>query len=270
MSVKFDRDTAVTPISVGLWRAHVHRDWWIVDGPNGGTIAAILLRAMEGHVADPSRQPRTLTVHYLRRPVEGEASVETTVERSGRTLSTVSARLLQGSKLVAFAIAACSTPRTGPEFCDLRMPEFPPPEQCPLGGEIPGRLSPLPFHGQWEVRPVLGDPPRSNSAGSTVGGWIRLAESRAPDPALIAQLADAWTPSIFPRMEADSPRRPVPTIELTVHFREPLPGECGPDDPFLVVFRSEAARNGFMEESGEIWSPSGALIAQSRQLAAFA
>ena len=57
----------------------------------------------------------------------------------------------------------------------------------------------------------------------------------------------------------------VPTIDLTVHLRNPLP--AGSDDWVLVVFRSAVASDGFIEEDGELWSRDGTLLAQSRQLA---
>ena len=60
----------------------------------------------------------------------------------------------------------------------------------------------------------------------------------------------------------------VPTIDLTIHFRAPVPLDgAAPDDWLLAVFHSHVARHGFVEEDGEIWSRSGRLLAQSRQLA---
>ena len=61
----------------------------------------------------------------------------------------------------------------------------------------------------------------------------------------------------------------MPTIDLTVHFRTSLPlRDAAPDDYLLGVFRTRAASEGFLEEDGEVWSKSGILVAQSRQLAA--
>lgn len=57
-------------------------------------------------------------------------------------------------------------------------------------------------------------------------------------------------------------------IDLTVHFRAPLPPPgASPEDHVLAVFRSTTAREGFWEEDGELWSRGGVLLAQSRQLA---
>ena len=64
-----------------------------------------------------------------------------------------------------------------------------------------------------------------------------------------------------------SPRptsKSVPTIDLTIHFRRRVLPD---DDWFLVRFRTRSSIEGFLEEDGEIWSRSGQLVAQSRQLA---
>jgi acyl-CoA thioesterase len=55
----------------------------------------------------------------------------------------------------------------------------------------------------------------------------------------------------------------APTIDLTVHFRAPVPVE----GPLLARFRSRFVRDGYFEEDGELWTRDGTLVAQSRQLA---
>jgi hypothetical protein len=57
-------------------------------------------------------------------------------------------------------------------------------------------------------------------------------------------------------------------VDLTIHFRSALPVEdARPDDFYLGVYDSKLARDGFFEETGEIWSAEGELLVQSRQLA---
>jgi acyl-CoA thioesterase len=56
---------------------------------------------------------------------------------------------------------------------------------------------------------------------------------------------------------------PAPTIDLTIHFRAPLPID---DGLLLARFRTRLVRDGFFEEDGQLWAPDGTLVAQSRQL----
>src|SRR5947208_1851781 len=107
---RFDRDTAVEPLGDGAFAARLDRAWWIGRGAHGGYIAAIVLRAMTEALADPERQARSLTIHYTRPPAEGPARVSVSVERAGRSLTTLSARMTQEDGLVTLALAAFSRP----------------------------------------------------------------------------------------------------------------------------------------------------------------
>lgn len=260
---RFQRDTAVEDLGGGRFRARIDPGWWIVRGPNGGYIAAIVLRALRAAVADPTRLPRSFTVHFTSPPVEGPAEVQTSLERVGRTVTTATARLEQGGKLRALALAAFGTPRTGPRFAHLVRPEVTPPERAqPLASAFP-----IPMRGRYESRAVFG-PPAAAAPEAVTGGWIRLREDPGPvEPELLAAYTDAWPPAVFSQVAPVELASGVPTVDLTVHFRAPWPAEEDPRDFALVVFRSRVARDGFVEEDGEVWSRDGRLLAQSRQLA---
>src|ERR687889_989955 len=104
----FERDTAVRAIdgSDRRWHAEVSPEWGVPHGPNGGYIAAIVLRAMEATVADVARAPRSLTLHYLRPPAAGPCEVVVEVERAGRSLTSLSARLVQDGRPMVVALGA--------------------------------------------------------------------------------------------------------------------------------------------------------------------
>jgi acyl-CoA thioesterase len=261
---RFTRDTAVEPRGDGRYEVRIDPGWFVVRGPNGGYVAAILLRALAHAVGDASRAPRSLTVHYTAPPGAGPAEVETRIERRGRSLTTASARLRQGDRLLALALAAFSQPREAPGFRDLAPPEAAAPERCVA---IPRRI---PLHERFEQRWAIGAPPFSGGDSALAGGWIRLveAEGSAPiDAPLVAAFCDAWPPSVFGRL-TEPKAGGVPTIDLTIHFRTALPAEgVRPRDFTLCVFRSRYSRDGFLEEDGEIWSAGGELLAHSRQLA---
>ncbi len=258
----FDSDTALEVRGPGLYEGRIERRWWVDRGPNGGYLAAIVLRALALTVGDPERAPRSLAVHYAAVPEEGPVRVECVVERAGRSVATLSARVLQGERLVALALAAFSKSWPGAEYADAVMPDVPAPES--LDALAAGPLRP-PFLSNFDMRWAVGGPPLSGSGSARAGGWLRPIEPRPADALLVAALTDAWAPSPFSRLSAPAA---APTIDLTIHFRSPLPPPGARDDDFyLGVFHSRTAADGFFEEDGEIWTRDGLLLAQSRQLA---
>jgi len=261
VTTRFDRSTAVRPAGEGAFEGNIDGGFWVVRGPNGGYVGAIVLRALAASV-EPGRAPRSLTLHYTEAPTEGAVRVETRVERVGRSLTTVSGRVLQGDRVLALALSAFSRPRVGPSFDHTQMPEAPPPEDCPrFGGTIP-------IHDRYEYRWAVGALPLSGSRQALVGGWIRGAEPQLADAALMAAFTDAWPPACFAVASSREGVGPVPTVDLTIHFRRDLPlDEARPEDFYLAVFRSRFSEQGFVEEDGEVWSRDGRLLAQSRQLA---
>ena len=74
-------------------------------------------------------------------------------------------------------------------------------------------------------------------------------------------------PAVFAAKELDGKLMAgVPTVDLTVHIRTPVPVDIPTDEPVLVVFRTREVTGGFLEEDGEIWSRDGRLLALARQL----
>ena len=223
-------------------------------------IAALVLRALRAEVADDDRLPRSLTLHYLRPPREGEVEVAVSVERSGRSATTCSARMTQDGKLTAIALCALTLDYEGAAEWLPDPPDAPPPEQVP---ELGLQGTPPPMFERLETRGAFGGPPFSGGPEAVTGGWLRTVEGDLLGPELIALFTDAWWPAPFSRLEA-----PVmaPTLELTIHFRaRPGPGE----ERALVRFHTDAAIDGLFDEQGTVWGTDGRLLAQSRQIALF-
>lgn len=259
----FERDTAVRAGETsGRWSAEISPDWGVPHGPNGGYVAAIVLRAMEATIADAQRAPRSLTLHYLRPPAAGPCEVVVEVERAGRTLTSLSARLLQDGQpmVVALGAFAAGFP-TAADYADP-VPDVGAPGELhtvPAAPDVP------PIAQRCALAPVFGAEPLSGADEAVTGGWLRLAAPRIADAAGIAFYCDAWLPSPFPRLREPAP---APTIDLTIHFRARLPHVgMASDEPVLARFRSSTSRDGLFEEDGWIWAPDGTLLAQSRQLA---
>jgi len=262
----FDRETAVRPLGDGRYESRLDRAWWVHRGPNGGYLAAIVLRALTEAVGDADRAPRSLTVHYAAPPSEGALEIATTIERAGRSLTSCSARLTQDGKLIGMALAAFSQARPGPEFADLQPAAAPPPEQSKVV-EVPTDDPFMPdIARRWENRIVRGGFPLEATGEAVITRWIRLPEGRVVDGLVAAAITDAVIPAVFGRVEEQII---VPTVDLTIHFRSSLPlADAEPDDYVLADFRTNVVAEGFLEEDGQIWSRDGVLLAQSRQLAA--
>jgi acyl-CoA thioesterase len=274
----FDRDTAVRELSRdgddgrgaggAIFAADISPDWRAGRGPHGGYLAAIILRALVETVAEPTRAPRSLTIHYARAPKPGRATIATTIERAGRSLSTLSARVEQDGSLVALALAAFSLPwSAATELAELPMPDVAPPEPRGEPG-LPLFDGAPPFTRQLVLQPRIGAIPFTGSSEPMeIGAWLGLSEPRAIDALSLAFFSDSLFSPPFVRMTT---RATSPTIDLTVHFRgESRTAAAGADADELCFarFRTGVVHEGFFEEDGAIWSADGTLLAQSRQLA---
>jgi acyl-CoA thioesterase len=253
----FDVATAVAPLGEGRYAGEADPGWSAPRGPNGGYLAAIVLRAMSDSL--PAGRPaRSLTLHYLRPPAAGPFEIEVVTAREGRRLSTLTARLVQDGRLCVLAIGAFSEDfETLADYADP-APAVPRPEEVE---PWPREDALVPIAQRFEVRPCLGKPVFTEADEALTGGWIAFADGEPPlDACALAMLTDAWIPSPFVRTAQPFA---APTVDLTIHFRAP---EALAEWPALVQFRSRFAHGGFFEEDGEIWSADGRLLAQSRQL----
>ncbi len=256
----FDADTGLRPAGEGIWEGAVVDRWNTPRGPLGGYVMAIVMRGLELAVADPERQARSATMHFLRAPEPGPVTVTAQLERTGRSLTSVSGRLEQDGTLLGLALAAYSQPWSGPLLDESPMPAVEPPGPADERSRALRDASPPPFAQRMLMQRRFGEPPFSRADRSETGGWLGIREERPVDSLAVAVLADAWYPAPWPRL---SELAPAPTIDLTVHFRSPLPV---PGPLLLGRFRSRYVRDGFFEEDGELWSADGTLVAQSRQL----
>lgn len=168
-----EADTRLQARGDGRFGVVVNRNWFVFAGPNGGYVAALLLRAaLEG--ADASFAPRTLTVHYLGPLQAGPADIEVETVGGRRTVRVVHVRVGQGGQVCAMATVALAARREPLAVFDhLVRPQVPVPERCPelfLGG------GDFPIRQRWRCRWALGPRPGSAEPASPgpveVGGWV--------------------------------------------------------------------------------------------------
>jgi acyl-CoA thioesterase len=266
----FERDTAVSLSErdgeSARFAASVGDGWRAGRGPHGGYLAAMLLRALIETVAEEQRAPRSLTIHYARAPEPGPVEISTRIERAGRSLSTLSARMEQDGRLMALVLAAFSVPWHTAEIDHLPMPdvEGPDVERRPGTGlqfGAPPFSEHLVLQPRFQGRPLTGE-----RRPMELGAWVGLAEARPTDALSVAFFTDALIPTPF--MATGEPTA-APTIDLTIHFRQalPRPQDRAPNQLCYAQMASKLLHEGFFEEDGVVWAPDGTVLAQSRQLA---
>jgi acyl-CoA thioesterase len=244
--------------STVVFDSEIKPGWDIGGNANGGYLLAIAGRAMADTVGKP---PLTLTAHYLKPAPAGLCEVEVTTVRSGRRLATATAILRMGDTeilrlLGTFGEQTPGGPMFGiippvdlPSYADSAMPP------SPTEGPLPAMFERL----RIRIRPGDANFRTGHPAGhGEMAGWFAFADEE-PDAIALLLAADAFPPAVF---NTDLPVAWVPTVELTVHIRGvPAPG------PLRCSFRTRFAHDGLLDEEGAIWDSSGALVAQSRQLA---
>ncbi len=257
----FENETALTPISDGRWSGRVSRHWSIGENPNGGYLVSIVMRALR-ELSPKHPDPLSVTTHYLRPGLpDQECVVVTERVRSGRTLTTGRATLLQDSKSRIEVLAAFGDlgfPSGYESTLSLPPPDIPPPDECiERSGEEQG--VDLPILKRLDIR-LHPQQARAGEAGEAqVSGWIRLKDGQPADSLAALLFVDAFPPSVFGLLGVVGW---VPTLELTVHIRRrPAPGWI------LGQFRTSDLAAGRMIEDGALWDSNGHLIAQSRQMA---
>ncbi|MCX4988297.1 MULTISPECIES: thioesterase family protein [unclassified Streptomyces] len=264
---EFDRDTAVTLREAGVYDVDLSAGWTIISAVNGGYLLAVLGRALAD--ALPHSDPFTISAHYLTASQPGPAVIRTDVVRTGRTLSTGQASLLQyddeGREIERIRVlASYGDLDTLPD--DVRTtalpPAIPPMDQCFGPQDAP---APIPGSSAITDRLFLKLDPATlgwalgaPSGKGEMRSWFGLADGRDADPLSLLLAVDALPPTAFEIGLSGW----VPTVELTVHVRSrPAPG------PLRVSITTRNLAGGFLEEDAEVWDSSDRLVAQSRQLA---
>ncbi|UNO39809.1 thioesterase family protein [Streptomyces sp. MST-110588] len=267
---EFDRDTAVVRRSPGVYDTQLSEGWTIIQAVNGGYLLALMGRALGDALAHPD--PFSVTAHYLTASVPGPAVIRTETIRTGRTMSTGGATLVQfqedGTEVERMRVlAAYGDLDALPD--DVRTtakpPALPPYEHCLGADSGPGGRPAIPGSTRIAERLNLRLDPAT--AGWAVGrpsgkgemrAWFGLADGRDPDPLSLLLTVDALPPTAFDIGLTGW----VPTVELTTHIRRrPAPG------PLRVSITTRNLAGGFLEEDAEVWDTEDRLVAQSRQLA---
>lgn len=257
----FSAATSVTGRGDGSYAAEIEPGWDIFGVTNGGLLLALAGRAM---TEESGRQLVSVTGRFVNPVSSGPVEIGIETLKEGFSLTTLRGMMSTGDRpLVTFSgsLSGTATARASAVMTHGEPPPLPPPEECPRllpAGDAP---LPPPFAGKVECRlhpddTTLG---QDRPGPPQVRGWFRLTDGELLDPLGLVLASDGFPPAIF---FSTLPIGWTPTVDLTVHIRDP-----GPYEWVSCRFTTRFVDGGWLEEDGEMWSQEGRLVAQSRQLA---
>ncbi|MFC4565852.1 thioesterase family protein [Nocardiopsis mangrovi] len=264
---RFDSATEVAPAGAGRYTTALDAGYLIGTAMNGGYLMAVMQRAALAE--SPLQHAVSSSFHFLRPAGEGPAEVETTVLKSGRTVTTVQAVIRQNDTPLVTGVLATATldPAAVPAF-EEPVPAIPPIGECrrfdPRAESAGGAPQGFPQRLDTSFTPESWARLSGRSADRVpeLLGYVGLSEADggpAADPALFLPLAVDALPPVVTVLDS---WRWAPTVELTWHMRAvPEPG------PLAFRSRAGAIGDGWFDETVDLWDGKGRLVAQSRQMA---
>lgn len=260
----FDSATSLTSRPDGSFLGHTSPDYANMVGPFGGITAACLLRAPMQH---PSRQgePVALTVNFAAALADGEFTIVARALRTNRSTQHWAIELSQGGEVAASATAVFALRRE-----TWSAPEAAPPADLPAADTLAreSRADRLAWTRRYDMRFVRGGMPEPFDAqlqpDSVSQVWVRDEPPRRLDFVALASLCDSFFPRIFVRRRKVAP---IGTVSLTTYFHadaEMLRAQA--DRHVLGVARALNFRNGYFDQSAEVWSDDRHLLASSHQI----
>ncbi len=262
----FDEAIALdTTEAKGVLRGHTSPEWANMVGPFGGVTAAALLRAVQ---LQPDRigEPVSLTVNFAAPVLDGAFDIVAKAVRTNRTNQHWVVELWQEGSVRTNATAVFGTRRDTWSETERAWPSVPAPEDIAPTG-LPEIVV---WAGNYDMRYVEGAVPGQDSGpaeSSTTTLWARDKQGRALDFPALTALSDIFYPRVYLRRGGMSP---AGTISLTTYFHtdgDELAAAGG--DFALCRARANRFSRGYFDQSAEIWSRSGELLATTHQLVYF-
>jgi acyl-CoA thioesterase len=262
----FDEATRVTA-GDSCWQGRTSEDYWAFVGPFGGITAATILRALMEH-PQRSGDPLSLTVNYCAPIAQGDFDLDIRLIKNNRSTQHWSVELTQGGGEVAtLATAVFAERRPSWSHQPAQIPGAKPFEMIrPYRGIAAGWIK------QYDFRFIEGDPAlwddakgQPSSAFSKL--WIGDRHPRKIDMLSLTSMSDVFFARIF---HARRELVPIGTVSMTIYFHASV-DEIANEDVTHVLGAADAKifHRSYGDQSGELWSPSGRLLATTTQITYF-
>ena len=249
------------------WQGQTSDDYWAFVGPFGGATAATIMRALIDH---PQRagDPLALTVNFCAPIAQGVFDLDIRLVKANRSTQHWSVELSQnGADVATLATAVFAERRPSWSHQQAQFPEAKPFEQIRPYPDLAAS-----WVKQYDFRFVEGAPDvngRTQAAPANAFSklWIGDRIPRKIDMLSLMAMSDAFFGRVF---HARRELVPFGTVSLTTYFHadtEDLAAEnisC-----VLAVADAKVFHKSYGDQSGELWSPGGRLLATTTQIAYF-
>jgi acyl-CoA thioesterase len=249
------------------WKGQTSPDYWAFVGPFGGATAATILRALIEH-PEVSGDPLALTVNYCAPIAEGAFDLDVRLVKANRSSQHWCVELTQGGHDVAtLATAVFAERRPSWSHQPARFPQARPLEQIQPYPNVAA-----PWVKQYDFRFVEGYPDfRSGTKTEPTSAftklWIADRVPRKIDTLSLVAMSDAFFGRIF---HARGEVVPFGTVSLTTYFHVDADDLAKEDITHLLgVADAKIFHKSYGDQNGELWSPSGRLLATTTQIAYF-
>lgn len=262
----FDAATSVA-FADGRWTGHTSEDYRAFVGPFGGATAATLLRAL---IAQPERRgdPVAFTVNFCAPIASGAFDLVPCLIKPNRSSQHWSIELTQDAGVAAFATAVFAERRPTWSHQTAQPPVTPTFDQAP----VYARESVAPWINQFEFRFVEGGPdfggePHRTPASAHTKVWIGNRVPRPIDLVSMAAIADAFFGRIF---HVRGEIMPFGTVSMTTYFHADAADlQAENVSAVLGVADAKIFHKNYADQTAELWSASGRLLASTHQITYF-
>ncbi len=244
------------------YHGHTSSAYANMVGPFGGITAAVLLKALLDH---PKRQgdPVTMTVNFAAPIQDGTFAIETKLMRTNRSTQHWFVSLSQNDEVVATGTAVFATRRETWGVTDLQSPSLSDNMELVANEMLPPWTQNYKFH-------MVGGAAAFFSSDSRTSETLQTIRDNPPRPldfASLTAICDVFFPRVFFRLGQIVP---VGTISLTVYFHSDAAALAAHGDAEVIGHaRAHKFHNGYFDQSAEIWSLAGDLLATTTQIVYF-
>ena len=266
----FDAALALSQDAPGHFTGHTSPAYWNMVGPFGGITAAAIVQAIMDH---PQRlgEPLSLTVNYAGALTEGPFELQVTPVRTNRSTQHWTVTLLQNDPAGLPVVSTTATAVTAARRETWSLSDTPMPS-VPLPGTLERRLM---FKGvewlsRYDMRPITGPVPQTWDGGghsSLTQLWMRDEPARGLDFPALAAMCDVFFPRVWLRRAAQVP---AGTVSITVYFHAGSAELASTGTDFLLgQAQAQEFRNGFFDQTAQVWNERGVMLATSHQVVYF-